>query len=125
MRLNPIVICRTPVTIVDNKAKTSAPVSNIANIAIANGSPMAKVLIVCVAVMVLFVLNFQKKMKLLIKFFYLIRLFLLFLFVSLNSQSSFLEISYFQYWLFHDLHDQTANPIVFKFSYLVNHIVCF
>jgi hypothetical protein len=72
------VICKIPVTIVDNKAKTNAPVSNNANIAIVNGSPMAKVLIVCVAVIILFILNFQKKMKLIRKFFYLIRLFILF-----------------------------------------------
>lgn len=72
------MICKTPVTIVDNKAKTNAAVSDIANTAIAKGIPIARLLMDCVVVIILFILNFQKKMKLIGNFFYLIRLFLLF-----------------------------------------------
>ena len=55
------MICKTPVTIVDNKAKKSAPILNTANIAIVNGSPMAKVLIDCVAVIILIYFKLSEK----------------------------------------------------------------
>ena len=71
-RMIPSTTCNNPVTIVETKANINIPSSNIPRIASAIGIPIATVFKIFKYFTLSIILNFQKKMKVIIKKIYFI-----------------------------------------------------